>query len=115
MTFSEFESKKYEMQVRRFLETRRPPAHLRDKVDLACRVNGQSVEIFEIRPGFDRSDSKVEEGVAKATFVKSRGFWKLYWQRRDLRWHRYDPFPDARTLEEVLRVVGDDDYGCFFG
>jgi hypothetical protein len=33
-----------------FMEKRRPPPHIRQEVDLAFRVSGQSVEIFEIRP-----------------------------------------------------------------
>ena len=115
MAFSEFESKRCEMLARRFVEHHRPPAHLRGKVDLGCRVNDQSVEIFEIRPSESKPASKVEEAAAKATFVRRRGVWKLYWQRADLRWHRYDPSPEVETLEEVLRIVGADDHACFFG
>ena len=94
MAFSEFESKKYEMVARQFVERRRPPAHLRDKVDLSCRVSGQSVEIFEIRQLPNEPESKIEEAVAKATYVKAKGVWKMYWQRADLRWHSYDPSPE---------------------
>ena len=115
MAFSEFESRKYEMVARRFVEGRRPPLHLRDKVDLDCRVNRQSVEIFEIRPLWNEPERKIEEAIAKATYVKARGVWKMFWQRADLRWHRYDPTPEVDSLEEVLTIVGDDEYGCFFG
>ena len=115
MAFSEFESKKYEMVARQFVERRRPPAHLRGKIDLSCRVRGQSVEIFHIRPLGNHPEGQVEEAVAKARYVKAHGIWKLYWLRADLRWHRYDPSPEANSLEEVLQIVGDDEYGCFFG
>jgi hypothetical protein len=33
-----------------FMQQRRPPLHIRSKVDLGFRVIGQSIEIFEIRP-----------------------------------------------------------------
>ena len=115
MAFSEFESKKYEMVARRFLEPRRPPAHLRNKIDLSCRVSGQSVEIFEIHPSPNEPQSKIETAVAKATYVKASGVWKIYWQRADLRWHRYEPSPEADSLEEVLQIVDSDKYACFFG
>ena len=115
MAFSEFETKKYEMVARRFVERLRPPAHRRNQLDLSCRVIGQSVEIFEIRPLPNEPGSKLEEAVAKATYVKSTGKWKMYWQRADLRWHRYDPSPEVDSLEEVLQIVGSDKYACFFG
>ena len=115
MAFSEFESKKYEMVARQFVERRRPPAHLRDKVDLSCRVSGQSVEIFEIRALPNEPERKIEEAVAKATYVKAKGVWKIYWQRADLRWHSYDPSPEVDSLEEVLQIIGIDKYACFFG
>ncbi len=115
MAFSEFELKRYERAARQFVESRRPPPHLRNKVDLACRISGQSLEIFEIRPIWDDPEKKIEEAVAKATYVKTRDVWRIYWQRADLRWHRYDPSPEVGSLEEVLKIVGNDEYGCFFG
>ena len=115
MAFSEFESKRYEMVARRFVERHRPPAHLRDKLDLSCRVSGQSVEIFEIRTLPNEPERKIEEAVAKATYVKAKDVWKIYWQRADLRWHRYDPSPEVDSLEEVLQIIDVDKYACFFG
>jgi hypothetical protein len=47
---SEFEMKRCEKLVAEFVQQRRPPSHLRAKVDLAFRVSGQSIEIFELRP-----------------------------------------------------------------
>jgi hypothetical protein len=115
MAFTEFEIKKYEKLVGRFIEKRRPPAHMRDELDLGFRVHGQSIEIFEVRPVWADPERKIEEAVAKATFVKKPGIWKIYWQRSDLKWHRYDPDPEVDTLDAFLAIVDRDDYGCFFG
>ena len=115
MAFNKFESKMYEMVARQFVESRRPPPHLRDKVDLNYRIAGQSVEIFEIRPLWNDPERKIDEAVAKATYVKSKGVWKIYWQRADLRWHRYDTSLEVESLQEVLEIIGNDEYGCFFG
>ena len=103
------------MLARQFVERHRPPARIRYQVDLSCRVNGQSVEIFETRPAPDTRETRLEQAVAKATFVKKSGTWKMYWQRADLKWHRYEPSPEVESLEEALRIVGDDAYACFFG
>ena len=115
MAFSEFEAKRVERLVQSFVEKRRPPPHIRPELDLGYRVSGQSVEIFEIRPLWMDPDKKIEEAVAKTTYVKSRGVWKVYWQRRDLKWHRYDPNSVVKSLGEFLAVVDRDEYGCFFG
>lgn len=115
MALSEFETKKIEKTVSAFIEKRRPPAYMRDQMDLGFRVSKQSVELFEIRPLWMDPSQKIEEAVAKATWVKSTKKWKIYWQRADLKWHRYDPDPEVDTLEEFLTIVDKDEYACFFG
>ena len=114
MAFSEFEIRKYEKVVGAYVESHRPPPHIRDKVDIGFRVQGQSVEIFEIRPLWKNPKQKIEESVARATYVKRQSFWKVYWQRADLKWHLYEPVPEVNTLEEFLRIVEADEYSCFF-
>ncbi|MDC1287827.1 DUF3024 domain-containing protein [Gammaproteobacteria bacterium] len=53
--------------------------------------------------------------MAKATYVKKEGNWKIYWMRADMKWHRYEPVPDADNLDEFISVIEDDHYGCFYG
>jgi hypothetical protein len=72
---TEFETKKAEKAVLAFLAKRRPPPHIRPQLDIGYRISGQSVELFEIRPRWDRSDEKMEHAVAKATYVKSKEAW----------------------------------------
>lgn len=59
--------------------------------------------------------SQMESPVAKASYVKTQGIWKIFWQRADLKWHRYEPTPAVETLEEFLAVVEKDEYACFWG
>ena len=115
MALSDFEKKRIERIVRDYIEKHRPPAHIRNEVDLSFRVKGQSVEIFEVRPKWDDPSVKIEESLAKATYVKSKRIWKIYWQRADLKWHRYDPEPEVKTIEQFLDVVEKDQHSCFFG
>ena len=115
MALNDIERKRVENTVAAFVEKHRPPAHIRDQVDLAFRFVGQSVELFEIRPRWDSRTETVEEPVAKARYLKSRGEWLVYWQRADLKWHKYGPKPEVRTLEAFLALVEEDEYACFFG
>ncbi len=115
MPISEFEQKRYEKIVSQFVEKRRPPAHVRNQVDLDFRFEKQSVIIFEIREIWKQPGEKVESPVAKATYVKKTNSWKLYWHRADLKWHSYEPTPETKTIEEFLTVVDNDEYCCFWG
>jgi len=115
MALSEIEKKRCEKAVSAFVEKRRPPAHIRSQLDLGYRLTGQSVEIFEIRPDWRDATQTIEEPVAKATYVRSRHVWKVYWQRADLKWHRYNPDPEVGGIDDFLRIVDADEYCCFFG
>jgi len=35
--------------------------------------------------------------------------------RQDLKWHGYDPNPVGKSLEELVAVVDEDEFCCFFG
>ena len=32
-----------------------------------------------------------------------------------MKWHRYEPFPEATLLSEALAVIHEDSYCCCFG
>jgi hypothetical protein len=57
----------------------------------------------------------LESAIAKATYVKSRKEWKLYWRRADLKWHLYKPHPTSDSIETVLDVIEQDGHNCFWG
>lgn len=72
MTLSEFDTKRCEKLVARFIEKRRPPPHVRADVDLTFRISEQSVEIFEVRPDWRDKTRLREHPVAKATFNNNK-------------------------------------------
>jgi hypothetical protein len=72
VALTEFERKKCEKLVAQFIERRRPPPHIRSKVDLTFRIQGQSVEIFERRPHFQDKSRILENSIAKATYNKRK-------------------------------------------
>lgn len=115
MALSEFEQKRCERIVAAFIAGRRPGQHMRNQPDLGFRVAGQSVEIFEVRPQWNQPKVRREHPVAKATYVKASSVWRVFWQRRDLKWHRYDSAPEVDSLEAFLQLVNADEHGCFWG
>ena len=116
MALSEFEAARVRKVVGAFVESRRPPPHIRPKLDLGFRIARQSVEIFEIRPVWRGLPGQTQEGaVAKATYVRTINRWRVFWQRRDLKWHIYDPMPEVVTIEEFVALIHADSQACFFG
>ena len=115
MALTELERKRCERDLASFLERRRPAPHIRSDLDIGYRISGQSVEVLEIRPDWQDRKVKREHPVAKATFVRTRDRWRVFWMKRDLKWHAYEPNPEVHSLEAFLNVVDRDDFCCFFG
>ena len=115
MTLSESEIKRCERIVAEFIEQRRPPLRLRRNVDLAFRMKGQSVEIFEIRAHWTGKGNPIEHRIAKATLNEKKRNWKILWEGADLQWRSYKPHPAVDVIEDFLRIVEKDDHACFFG
>ena len=115
MALNEIETKRVEKAVAAYVEKRRPPPQIRPKLDLGYRLSGQSVELFEIRPMFQKPNVKQEHSFAKATYVRTRDHWNVFWMRQDLKWHVYQPLPVAKNITEFLSVVEKDEYHCFYG
>ena len=115
MSLTEFEIKRCERDIAIFMDAHRPPAHIRDELDFGYRIENQSVELFEVRPYWQDSSKKMESSIGKATYIKSKNHWKVYWQRADLKWHAYEPDPIVETFSEFLKLVAEDKYACFFG
>lgn len=115
MPFSESERQEVEVKLDAFLERRRPPEQLRDRVDVAWRIDGESVKIFEIRALWTDPGETIEAPVAKATYVRTEDRWRVYWQPSDRKWHSYEPHPEVVSLSEFLDVVDVDANACFWG
>lgn len=115
MAFTTEEREKCEADLQLFMDRRRPPEDIRDELDLAYRIEGQSIVIFEIRPRWDEPEETVESPVAKTTYVRTKNHWRVFWQRADLKWHRYDPASTVASLAEFLDLVDRDEYSCFWG
>jgi len=115
MALNDIERKRVENAVAAFVQKRRPAPHVRLKLDYGFRVSGQSVELFEVRPRWDRPNEKRESSFAKATFVRTKRVWRVYWMRSDLKWHTYEPAPEVSAIDDFLAAVQKDEHACFFG
>jgi len=115
MALSEFEIKRIEKIMASYLETIRPPIDQRAKLDYKYQIVGQSVTLLEFSPRWDDPSTILEIPIAKATYIKSKKHWKIFWPRRDRRWHSYQPEPISMNIEGFIEIIKTDTYGCFFG
>jgi hypothetical protein len=93
----------------------RPDEEIRDKIDVAYKIEDQSIIIYEIHPLFMEQEKKIESPIAKTTYVKAKDHWKVFWLRGNLKWYSYDPKPTVKTLKEFTELVEEDTLGCFWG
>ena len=98
-----------------FWSRRRPPLHLRDQVREGQRFTDRSIELFIVRPVYNRPGEHLEESIARIRHLARKHVWRLFWKRADGRWHRYQPLPETESLAEALRVIDEDAHCCFFG
>ena len=116
MAFNHVETLRYAGLIEKLIwAKRRPPLHLRNKVREGQRIEGQEIELFLVRPAFFDPTREIEESIAKTRYVKSRDVWQVFWKRADMKWHRYLPRPEVKSLEGFLKLVNEDPNGCFWG
>jgi len=112
MSFTALERRQNQRDIDAFEARRRPPPEIRDELDLVVRVDGRAIDVLEIRPAWQGGPGETTElPIARIRYVRSQDHWRLYWQRRDLRWHAYDPHPVAATLGAALGVGERDGAG----
>ena len=98
-----------------FLSRIRPSEDIRSKLDIDYKIEEQSIIVFEIRPQWNKPKVMLEHPFAKASFVKSKNIWKVFWKRADQKWHSYTPKPIVENLKEFTTLVEEDEHHCFFG
>ena len=115
MAFNPFHLREIQSNLTIWLEEKRPPVELRDEVDLQYTIKDQNIILEEIRPSFMDPSKILTIPLAKITFVNSKNEWKTYWMRASGKWELYVPDKKISTLEEILKEISADPYGCFFG
>ncbi|HTI71757.1 MAG TPA: DUF3024 domain-containing protein [Candidatus Limnocylindria bacterium] len=115
MAFTNLEIAEHALTLEKhFWSRRRPPLHLRDKVREGQRFKDQSIELFYLRPAFQRPGES-ENSIAKIRYIRSGDRWRIFWKRANGNWYAYPLKPEVKTLAAALRVIDEDAAHCFFG
>ncbi|MCB9313361.1 MAG: DUF3024 domain-containing protein [Lewinellaceae bacterium] len=68
-----------------------------------------------MRPQWNNSAIIRRHAYAKASYIKNKDIWKVYWMRSDGKWHAYSPHPVVGQLSIFLKLVEEDKHHCFKG
>lgn len=105
-----------ESTIKKYVESLRPEdPKIREQLDFGYSYDGRVVILYEIRPVWDKPDEMQHIEFAKMRFYKSRQEWNLYWMRASGKWELYEPFPDSTNLDNIIEIVKEDQYACFYG
>jgi hypothetical protein len=115
VAFTELELRRCERDIEAFMARKRPPPQILPQLDFASRIDGQSIELEEIRPAWHNPAEITRRPFARVTYVRSAREWRLFRKRASGKWQRYEPGGDIRHLADALEQVARDEYGCFFG
>ncbi|HUR46418.1 MAG TPA: DUF3024 domain-containing protein [Candidatus Saccharimonadales bacterium] len=98
-----------------FWSRHRPPVHMRDQIREGQRFAGHRIDLFFVRPVYNRPGEQVEESIARLQYVRTSEVWRLFWKRGGLKWCAYPPHPEVESLAAALRIIDQDELQCFFG
>lgn len=103
-------------QLENFVSRLRPKnEETRKKLDFGYNIDDQSIFLLEIRPDWINPAVIRQRPFAKATYIKSRDIWKIFWIRANGKWYSYEPTPVIMSLKQFLEIVETDEHHCFFG
>jgi len=78
-------------------------------------VQGQSIEILETSLRGDDQSKRLEYPIAKASYIRTKDVWRIYWMGAGFKWRPYRARATVRTIEDFVAIVEEDKYGHFFG
>jgi len=117
MSFDPVEKNRIEMILENFFCKHNLTHDIKNKPKRGFTVDSQkqTIELFEILPKFMNESRKINFTFAKASYSKKNNLWNIYWLQSNSKWCLYKPCPEVTSVEDFLRVVKVDAFGCFFG
>lgn len=115
MAFTDAELAYIDITVGAFVRRRQPEPEIQKEIRYEMTIEGHTVTMWVIRPGWLDRSTESRQGVARFRYTRTRDGWALYWMRADMKWHTYPEVPPSRHLAPLVRAVEEDALCCFFG
>lgn len=105
-----------EATIKKYIAFLRPDnPEVRAGLDFGYSYDGNTIILYEIRPVWNNPEEIQHTEFAKIRYYKTKQEWNLYWMRASGKWERYEPFPKATHLDEIIKVIENDEHACFYG
>ncbi len=89
--------------------------HLRSEIGFLVKIQYNRITIAEKRPFFgDPSRTSCLE-FCQMRYTDFDNHWHIYWKRKTGKWWPYVPKKTVYTIDDCLREVDEDGWGCFWG
>jgi len=86
----------------------------RAKIDFEAACRGNQITLYEVRPVFNEPAETSRLEVCQMRYTDYDKRWHLYWMRKFNRWWPYVPVRPVFTIEDCVREVETDKWGCFW-
>ncbi len=105
-----------EVYIKQFIESLRPEEEeIRKQIDYGYSWEKNTAILYSIRPFWQNPNELIQSEFAKIRYTKTTNTWSLYWMRVSGKWELYEPHAIATNLLELLAIVKEDQFNCFFG
>lgn len=91
------------------------PAHLQSQIKLTMKVYGNAITVYEKRPLRTDPCQWSSLAVFQVRYTDYDNRWHLYWMRVFHKWWPYRPVTTMYTIDDCIREVEEDGWGCFWG
>jgi len=98
----------------KYLSEKYPP-HLRSEIDFDVKAESNRIIAYEKRPSFMDPSKLTFTETFQVRYTDFDDRWHLYWMRKFHIWWPYIPGKPVYTIDDCIREVEGDPWGCFFG
>ncbi len=114
MQLPDIQRKLVEEQVGKFCDERFP-SHVKSQLQVGYNIRGNTVTIIEKRISYKNPDEWIHIPIAQIRYNAKDSSWLLCCADRNGRWHDYEELKADKSLDRLLRELGDDPSGIFWG
>ena len=105
-----------EVYIKEFIASLRPKdEEIRKQLDYGYTWEKNIAILYSIRPFWQNPNELIQSEFAKIRYTKTTNEWKLYWMRASGKWELYDAHPIADNSQDLLAIIKEDKFNCFFG
>lgn len=115
VAFTVDELKEINFTMENFMLRRAPAEEFKKLIDHTYTIKYSDIIIKTLRSSITNNEIINETIIAKIKFIKTSEEWKIYWVRYNEKWDEFKMDFKIKRLSTCLKIIDDDEQGCFWG